>query len=117
MQRLAAIFALAAAPAFAQSATTTCYLGGAIVTCTTPGAQRTLQPNDYTLPDAGNMIQDSQRRDAEIAALRAAARPQELRERVGRKLAKGDCAGAEKNALEGGDLDLASKVRAYCAAK
>jgi hypothetical protein len=33
---------------------------------------------------------------------------------VGKMLSKGDCAGAEKYALEKGDLDLADRVREYC---
>lgn len=36
---------------------------------------------------------------------------------VGNMLAKGDCSRAEKYALENGDLDLADRVRAYCASK
>ena len=36
---------------------------------------------------------------------------------VGKMLAKGDCSGAEKYALEKGDLDLADRVKAYCTSK
>jgi hypothetical protein len=35
---------------------------------------------------------------------------------VGKMLAKGDCAGAEKYALQKGDFDLADRVRARCSA-
>ena len=35
--------------------------------------------------------------------------------KVGKLLAAGDCAGAEKYALEAGDLDLADRVKARCA--
>jgi len=34
---------------------------------------------------------------------------------VGSMLAKGDCVGAERYALQKGDLDLADRVRSYCA--
>jgi hypothetical protein len=34
---------------------------------------------------------------------------------VGQMLANGDCAGAEKYALQKGDLDLVDRVDAYCA--
>lgn len=119
MKRLAIILLLIAAPAVAQSSTTTtCYLNGAIVSCATAGAApRSNAPNDYTLPDAGEMMQDAKRRDAETAALRAYADGAELEREVGRKLAKGDCAGAEKVALEGGDVDLALKVKTFCASR
>lgn len=33
---------------------------------------------------------------------------------VGKLLADGDCAGAEKYALENGELDLADRVKAHC---
>lgn len=41
-------------------------------------------------------------------------RAAELRRRVGKLIAKGDCPGAEKLALEGGDIGLAAQVRDYC---
>jgi hypothetical protein len=34
---------------------------------------------------------------------------------VGKMLAKGDCAGAERYALQKGELDLAERAEAYCA--
>jgi hypothetical protein len=43
-----------------------------------------------------------------------ARRDRKRAEAVGKLLAKGDCAGAEKYALERGDIDLANQVKAYC---
>lgn len=37
-----------------------------------------------------------------------------LRQRVGARIGAGDCAGAERTALEAGRLSLAAQVRAYC---
>lgn len=39
----------------------------------------------------------------------------DLNKKVGKLLSKGDCEGAERAALKGGDIDLATRVKAYCA--
>jgi hypothetical protein len=45
------------------------------------------------------------------------ATPPEPRKVVGTLLAKGDCDGAVKAALEAGDIDLANAARAFCSKK
>jgi hypothetical protein len=43
--------------------------------------------------------------------------PETLAQRVGKLVSSGDCDGALKLALEGGDFDLAEKAKAYCESK
>lgn len=53
--------------------------------------------------------------DRQRAALRAQKADQELRNRVVERLKANDCAGASSLALEGGNIELASQAKAYCA--
>lgn len=43
--------------------------------------------------------------------------PETLAQQVGKLVSAGDCEGATKLALEGGDFDLVEKVKAYCGSK
>lgn len=52
--------------------------------------------------------------DTDWSAIFEKAAKNRHKKAVGKMLAKGDCAGAEKYALERGDIDLANQVKAYC---
>lgn len=53
--------------------------------------------------------------DPDWGAAFKARRDRKIRQAVGKLLANGDCAGAEKYALEKGELELAGQVKDYCA--
>jgi TRAP-type uncharacterized transport system substrate-binding protein len=50
-----------------------------------------------------------------LGQLISGTNPNHIRSRIGKMLAKGDCAGAEQYALQKGELDLAQQVKNYCA--
>jgi hypothetical protein len=95
---LALLFALAAQD-------TTCVQTGAIIKChSEPNG-----PADYgaAIRSGADSVPRYQAPPVDRAAI--------LRRQVGGLIAKGDCAGAEKLALRGGDIGLAAEVRDYCA--
>lgn len=87
---------------------TTCHDQGSIVTCNTMSLPQPTHPpvrrHDRDGPSAAENIVSLFRGDPEKA----------LRKRIGKRLAKGDCQGAMLAALEGGDMEMATAVRAYC---
>lgn len=87
-----------------------------------------LAAQDTTCVQSGSTIKCREEKPLDVGAiLRSGAdmvpiyrapvvdRSAALRQRIGRMVFKGDCAGAEKAALEAGDIDLASRVQDYCA--
>ncbi len=111
----------------AQAQSITCAHMGDFTNCTqTPG----INPNPWTPTpiqpfDLGRALRNHQALTpppqplpAPVAVQAAPApmsREQALQSSVGHLIATGDCPGALRSALDGGDLDLATHVRAYCA--
>lgn len=118
---------LVVVPASAQ--TTDCSLLGNNVTCRergggVPDYGAIMDSAQSSMPD----YRENERREAvareareRAAALReasaAAARSEKLHRSAGALVAESKCTEAEAVALKGGDLDLAAKVRSYCASK
>ncbi|HWU02431.1 MAG TPA: hypothetical protein VN222_06820 [Novosphingobium sp.] len=132
--KTAAIAALASAllavpSAYAQA--TNCKWIGQIWTCNQGQPQTQLDPN--IILQAGNINDPAwlaRQREAQLDAQRAqqqmqqqaqarayAEQSQRLRQYVGRRLASGDCQGAQSAALQAGDIELAKQVQGYCAAQ
>lgn len=72
-------------------------------------AQREAQQREKAAHDA--------RMDQWAAQGEEAERQRQLSRQAGQLVAAGDCAGAEKLALEGGDFALAGAVKSYCTPK
>lgn len=85
-------------------AMTTCNRTGTIVNCNTIGGQSAEQPAAGVAgPAIGEIV--SMFHDAHVRHVRAL---------IGKSLQAGDCPTALHDALGSGDMDLATKVKAYC---
>lgn len=90
-------------------------IAGQDTTCTKVGATVNCHQEQSGLTDYGALLRSGA---ASVPRYDPGPQPDpslQLRRQVGKLVAKGDCAGAEKAALEGGDLDLATRAREYCA--
>ena len=98
-----------------QVSTTNChpdYLGGMRCTTNTPVQMPPLsQTPIQTDNDSGTVLGTA------VGELLTGTGDRHVKSRIGKMLAKGDCAGAEKYALQKGRFDLLGVVREYCAAR
>ena len=139
LRKSAFMLALVATPAMAQNSTTDCRSSFGVVHCTTnsqgPQVQLqmpTLQPppqmNWGAIGDAMRYRAERERMAQQQAEQRQRDEQQQSAQRetqathdswqnsVMQQLKNGDCPGALQTALGSGDLELATKVKNYCAA-
>jgi hypothetical protein len=113
MVRAAALILALAAPALAQTTDTECRQIGNQTHCESRRTTDIWRQHQQPVVDPG----EDEAQELENKKMKLAIEAAELPKRVGRLIAAGKCDRAQSLALEGGDLDLAEKARAYCATK
>jgi len=116
-------FMTAALSLAAQDSVTTCNKVGETVICRQRGGE-SAQPDQASLLGGPSYSEGESlrattreaqaRADAINAETQRAAKEDRAREKAGKLLAVGKCAEAEATALQGGFLDVAKAVKAYC---
>lgn len=106
--RMSLCIALALLPASAGAQSVTCNKVGSMTMCN--------QINPVAPLDYDALLKSGRDAGTQYMPPPAAIVPDDsLKRNVGKLLAKGDCDAAIQSALKGGDIDLATKARAYCA--